>query len=152
MNRRPSPHRHRPGGREHRLGDRVHHRGDRGALTISLALVFPVVLGLVFLVVQAALLWYAGQAAQTAAREGADAGRVRGGTAAAGEARARAFLDRVGDLAEPVSVVSEDVSPGTFRIVVEVRPLTVLPGFDRFTVTREVTAPREQFVPQVGQP
>ncbi|MBB4945615.1 Flp pilus assembly protein TadG [Kitasatospora gansuensis] len=144
MNRRTSPHRHRP-------GDRRHRPGDRGALTISLALVFPVVLGLVFLVVQAALYWYAGQAAQTAAREGADAGRVRGGTEAAGEARARAFLARVGDLADPVSVIPHD-APGTFRITVEVRPLAVLPGFDRFTVTREVTAPREKFVPQVGQP
>jgi hypothetical protein len=111
-----------------------------------------VVLGLVFLVVQAALYWYASQAAQTAAREGADAGRISGGTPEAGEARARAFLARVGDLAEPVSVVPQNVSAGTFRIVVEVRPLAVLPGFDRFTVTREVTAPREKFVPQVGAP
>ncbi|MER5866344.1 TadE/TadG family type IV pilus assembly protein [Kitasatospora sp. NPDC002040] len=138
MSRRPPPLRHRP--------------GDRGALTLSLALVFPVVLALVFLVVQASLYWYAGQAAQTAAREGADAGRTRGGTPEAGEAQARQFLDRVGSLAEPVSVNPRGGDQNTFVITVAVRPLAVLPGFDRFTITRRVSAPREKFVPQVGQP
>ncbi|MFJ9517301.1 TadE/TadG family type IV pilus assembly protein [Kitasatospora sp. NPDC101801] len=129
-----------------------HRRGDRGALTISLALVFPVVLFLVFLVVQAALYWYAGQAALTAAREGADAGRVRGGTPEAGELRARDFLNRVGRLAEPVTVDPNGGDLTSFEIVVTVRPLAVLPGFDRFTITRQVTAPREKFVPQAVQP
>ncbi|KQV04699.1 MULTISPECIES: TadE/TadG family type IV pilus assembly protein [unclassified Kitasatospora] len=129
-----------------------HRPGDRGALTLSLALVFPVVLFLVFLVVQASLYWYAGQAALTAAREGADAGRVRGGTPEAGERKAREFLTRVGDLAEPVTVDPTGGDPNTFKIVVTVRPLAVLPGFDGFTITRQVTAPREKFVPQAVQP
>ncbi|WP_405020237.1 pilus assembly protein [Kitasatospora sp. NBC_00070] len=127
-------------------------RGERGALTLSLALVFPVVLFLVFLVVQAALYWYAGQAALTAAREGADAGRVQGGTPEAGEQRARDFLTRVGRLAEPVTVDPDGGDLTTFKIVVTVRPLAVLPGFDQYSVTRQVTAPREKFVPQVAQP
>ncbi|GAA5016539.1 hypothetical protein GCM10025734_66320 [Kitasatospora paranensis] len=51
---------------------------DRGAVILSLAVLFPVVLTAVMLVVQASLWWYADQVALTALREGVDAGRVRG--------------------------------------------------------------------------
>lgn len=125
-------------------------RGDRGALTLSLALVFPVVLALVFVVVQVSLNWYADQAALTAAREGADAGRIRGGTPEAAERRAREFLARVGDLAAPVAVDPNGGDETTFRITVQVRPQAVLPGFDWPVITRQVSAPREKFVPQPG--
>ncbi|MFJ8042033.1 TadE family protein [Kitasatospora sp. NPDC096147] len=127
-------------------------RGDRGALTLSLALVFPLALFLVFLVVQAALYWYAGQAALTAAREGVEAGRARGGTPESGERRADDFLNRTGELAQRVEIRTGESDPQTFRIAVTVRPLAVVPGFDRLLITREVSAPRERFVPQGGTP
>ncbi|MFI5529876.1 TadE family protein [Kitasatospora sp. NPDC051853] len=121
-------------------------------MTISLALVFPVALFLVFLVVQASLYWYAGQAALTAAREGVEAGRARGGGSESGERRAGDFLARVGDLAERVEIRTDESDPTTFRITVTVRPLAVVPGFDRLLISRQVSAPREKFVPQGGQP
>ena len=48
-------------------------------MSISLAIVFPVVLLLLLLVVQAALIWYDRQVALTAAREGVDAGQITDG-------------------------------------------------------------------------
>ncbi|MGW4652339.1 TadE family protein [Kitasatospora sp. NPDC004289] len=127
-------------------------RGDRGALSIELALVFPIALFLVFLVVQAALYWYAGQAALTAAREGAEAGRAQGAASDSGARRAGDFLTRVGDLAERVDVKTDTSDATTYRISVTVRPLAVVPGFDRLLITRRISAPREKFVPQGGRP
>ncbi|MEV4555400.1 TadE family protein [Kitasatospora sp. NPDC049285] len=119
-------------------------------MTLSLAIVFPTVLSVIFLVVQAGLWWYADQAALTAAREGVDAGRVYGAGADDGPARAKDFTDRLGDLARLESVV-----PGgdadTYRLSVTVHPAAVLPYFDRLTLTQTVSAPREKFNPQ-GRP
>ncbi|MDH6125334.1 TadE/TadG family type IV pilus assembly protein [Kitasatospora sp. GP82] len=120
-------------------------------MTLSLAIVFPAVLFLVVLVVQAALWWYASQAALTAAREGADAGRIRGGTPEKAVQRASDFLTRQGGLAEQV-----DVAPGgdaqMFSLRVSVRAQALLPGMPGLTIVRQVTAPREKFVPQGGRP
>ncbi|WP_052681263.1 TadE/TadG family type IV pilus assembly protein [Saccharothrix sp. ST-888] len=120
-------------------------------MTLSLAIVFPAVLLMVVLVVQAALWWYASQAALTAAREGTDAGRIRGGTPQRAVQRASDFLDRQGSLAERVEVV-----PGgdaqMFSLRVSVRAQSLLPGMSGMTIVRQVTAPREKFVPQGGRP
>ncbi|MGK4584320.1 TadE/TadG family type IV pilus assembly protein [Kitasatospora sp. HPMI-4] len=120
-------------------------------MTLSLAIVFPAVLAMVVLVVQAALWWYASQAALTAAREGADAGRITGGTPTKAVQRATDFLDRQGALAEPMAVL-----PGgdaqMFSLRVSVRAQSLLPGMTGMTIVRQVTAPREKFVPQGGQP
>ncbi|GAA0689071.1 hypothetical protein GCM10010193_49020 [Kitasatospora atroaurantiaca] len=121
-------------------------------MTLSLAIIFPVVLFMVMLVVQASLWWYANQAALTAAREGADAGRIQGGTREAGDRRATDFLRRLGSLAEPVEVNSGDTDDTTFRMTITVRPQSVVPGLENLTVTQHVSAPREKFVPQGGKP
>jgi hypothetical protein len=119
-------------------------------VSLSLAIVFPAVLTVVLLVVQTSLWWYASQAALTAAREGADAGRVRGGTDLAATGRALDFLDRLGTLADPGGpngVVVDGTKPDTYRVSVTVRPLSLIPGLDR-PITRHVELPREKFVPQ----
>ncbi|WP_354643310.1 TadE family protein [Kitasatospora camelliae] len=120
---------------------------DRGAVTLSLAILFPVVLLIVMLAVQACLWWYAGQVAHTAVREGVEAGRVRGATPADGDARANEVLARFGDLARPVSVSHGGTDADYLRMTVEVSPQAVLPFFDRMTITRKAAGPRERFVP-----
>lgn len=117
-------------------------------MSLSLAIVFPAVLFLVLLVVQASLWWYAAQAALTAAREGTEAGRVRGGTPQAADRRARDFLDRLGTLAEPVGIDSGASDANTFRLTVTIRTQSVVPGFDHLLISEHVSAPRETFVPQ----
>ena len=121
-------------------------------MAISLAIVFPAVLTMVLLVVQASLWWYASQVALSAAREGADAGRIQGGTPAAAQQKVADFLQRFGSLAEPVRTDLTGTDGTTFHLSVTVRPLNVLPVFDMPDVTRYVDAPIEKFVPQGGQP
>ncbi|MDH6575161.1 pilus assembly protein [Kitasatospora sp. MAP5-34] len=121
-------------------------------MTISLAIVFPAVLTIVLLVVQAALWWYASEVALTAAREGADAGRIMGGTQAAADQRVTDFLGRFGSLARPAGTDMGGTDGTTFHISVTVKPLNVLPMLTMPDVTRYVDAPREKFVPQGGQP
>lgn len=125
---------------------------DRGSMTISLAIVFPAVLTIVLLVVQAALWWYASQVALSAAREGADAGRIKGGTQAAANQRVSDFLQRFGSLAELERTDMTGTDDTTFHMSVTVRPLNVLPVLTMPDVTQYVDAPREKFVPQGGQP
>jgi hypothetical protein len=65
-------------------------RGDRGSV-IALAITFPLVMVLVAAIAQGALLYVAREAAVTAAQQGVDTARARGGTVAAGEAAACAY-------------------------------------------------------------
>ncbi|MFJ8440798.1 TadE family protein [Kitasatospora griseola] len=124
---------------------------DVGAMSISLAIVFPAVLFVILLVVQAGLWWYADQAALTAAREGVDAGRVNGAHTDDGPRRAQDFTDRLGNLARLERIDPDNGDPDLYRLSVTVHPASVLPFFDRLTLTKTASAPREKFVPQ-GQP
>ncbi len=126
-------------------------RSDRGAMAISLAIVFPAVLFVILLVVQAGLWWYAEQAALAAAREGVEAGRINGAPAGAGEQRASEFVGRLGDvveLAQPPRQTGGD--PDLYQLSVTVEPLTLFPFAD-LAITKTATAPREKFVAP-GQP
>ncbi|GAA2748205.1 TadE family protein [Kitasatospora cinereorecta] len=129
-----------------RLGVRFGGR-DAGVMTLSLAIVLPAVIAVIMLVVQAALWWYASQAALTAAREGVEAGRIRDATAADGPDRARDFLGRVGELAKE-KAIEPSGDADTYRLSVSVHPLLVLPGFEGLSITETASAPRERFVPQ----
>lgn len=129
--------------------------GDRGTMALSLAIVFPTVLTLVLLVVQASLWWYASQIALSAAREGAEAGRIKGGTETAAKQRATDFVRRFGNLAEldgPSALDTRTTDLTTFRMSVSVKPLSLLPGVTMPPVRQYVDAPLEKFVRQGGKP
>lgn len=124
-------------------------------MSLSLAIVFPVVLLLLLLVVQAALLWYDRQVALTAAREGVDAGRVQssatdGEKNAAAERQARDFLDRQG--VHGYAVRTDGSTAETVRVTVELTPPLLIPGLRAPTVTQFAEAPRERFVAPVVKP
>ncbi|MFJ1751364.1 TadE family protein [Kitasatospora sp. NPDC088134] len=120
-------------------------------MAISLAIVFPAVLFVILLVVQAGLWWYAEQAALSAAREGVEAGRARGAAPNAGPERATQFIDRFGDLATRTRVEQGGANEPRYRVTVEVRPAFVVPFFDAPTISRTASGPWEKFVPE-GQP
>ncbi|MBO1418561.1 pilus assembly protein [Streptomyces sp. FH025] len=127
-------------------------RGDRGSMSISLAIVFPVVLLLLLLVVQAALWWYDRQVALTAAREGVDAGRVQGNATdevknEAAQRQARDFLDRQG--VRSYLVRTDGSTPETIRVTVELTPPLLIPGLSAPSIRQYAEAPRERFVPPV---
>ncbi|GAB2720853.1 TadE/TadG family type IV pilus assembly protein [Kitasatospora kifunensis] len=119
---------------------------DRGALTLSFALVFPMMLLLVMLVAQVALLWYSQSVALAAAREGADAGRVLGGTDQAATDRAQAFLDGFRGLLGSPTVDRPVRTQATITVTVHIHPLFLLPGFDGLTISQRAQAPIERFV------
>lgn len=122
-------------------------RGDRGVLTLSFALVFPLVVLLVLLVVQVALLWYSESVALAAAREGADAGRAYGGTDQAAGDRASAFLAPFnGVLGTPTVGVRRPAGSNTIVVKVEFTPLFVLPWLDGLKVDQQVQEPIERYV------
>ncbi|GHF32879.1 TadE/TadG family type IV pilus assembly protein [Kitasatospora xanthocidica] len=124
-------------------------------MSISLAIVFPVVLLLLLLVVQAALWWYDRQVALSAAREGVDAGRVQGNATdevknQAAQRQARDFLDRQG--AHDYTVRTDGSTADTIRVTVQLRPPLLIPGLSAPVITQFAEAPRERFVPPAVKP
>ncbi|WP_406207099.1 pilus assembly protein [Kitasatospora sp. NBC_01560] len=123
-------------------------------MSLSLAIVFPVVLVLILLVVQTSMWWYYRQVALTAAREGVDAGRVQGGQEdgvknEAAARQARDFLGRQG--IRQYDVRTNDSTAERIRVTVEVKAPSVLP-FLKSPLVQSAEAPRERFVapPVVG--
>lgn len=96
-----------------------------------------------FAVVQVAL-WYYGRAVATAAAQhGLDAARVADGSAGAGEATAREFLDQTGGLDARSVVVSRGATDVSVRVDGGVD--TVVPFFS-IPVSVTLSAPVERFV------
>ncbi|MEU6237110.1 TadE/TadG family type IV pilus assembly protein [Kitasatospora sp. NPDC047058] len=123
-------------------------------MSLSLAIVFPVVLVLILLVVQVSLWWYYRQVALTAAREGVDAGRVQGGRDdgaknAAAERQAGDFLGRQG--VRSYDVRTGGSTPELIRVTVELTAPSVVP-FLRTPVVQSAEAPRERFLPPEAGP
>ncbi|MEE1787389.1 TadE/TadG family type IV pilus assembly protein [Streptomyces sp. SP17BM10] len=124
-------------------------------MSLSLAIVFPVVLLLLLLVVQASLWWYARQVALTAAREGVEAGRTQGAADdkskdAAARAQAEDFLHRQGGGSYEVS--TEGSTAQQVRVTVRLTPTLLIPGLTAPHITQFAQAPRERFVPPAAAP
>ncbi|MFJ4093342.1 TadE/TadG family type IV pilus assembly protein [Kitasatospora sp. NPDC089913] len=124
-------------------------------MSLSLAIVFPVVLILVLTVVQTGMWWYHRQLALTAAREGVDAGRTQGNRTdeqkdRAARRQAEDFLDRQGDTDH--RVVTDGSTPVLIKVTVEVKAPVIVPFITPPTVTQFAQAPRERFVAPVVRP
>ncbi len=124
-------------------------------MSLSLAIVFPVVLILVMTVVQTGMWWYQRQLALSAAREGVDAGRGQGNRTdeqknEAARRQADDFLNRQGS--PDHRVVTDGSTPVLIRVTVEVTAPVIVPFITPPTVTQFAEAPRERFVPPVVRP
>lgn len=128
----------------------VRSRGrDAGSVTLGLAVVFPAVLALIVVIVQAALVWHARNLVQAAAAEGLRAERVPGATAAAGEQRAHGFLTETSrQLLDDVHVHATR-SATAASVTVDGVALGVLPGL-HLHVHASAAGPVERFVPDLG--
>jgi hypothetical protein len=101
---------------------------------------------LVLLIVQAALWQHGVHVATAAAQEGARAARLEGGSAAAGRARARAFLAQLGPnlvLAPQVTARRDQTSA---RVEITGTAPTLVPGL-RLPIRVAATSPVERFHP-----
>jgi Flp pilus assembly protein TadG len=117
---------------------------DGGSATVELVVLFPALLGLIFIVVQAGLHYYARSVALAAAQEGARAAAVQGGSAGTGQAAAQAFVARAG--AELLGGSSTTATRSATEVTVTVtgRSMSLVPGYPGFPIRQQASAPVER--------
>jgi Flp pilus assembly protein TadG len=124
---------------------------DRGASTIELAMYMPLLLFVIFVTVQAAMLFLGNQAASAAAREAARVARSGGGSAQAiqdGRVRGREYAASVGQgVIENVQVRVFLVAGRQIRATVTGRGIQVVPWLPGLDITQVVQGPIEEFRP-----
>jgi Flp pilus assembly protein TadG len=114
-------------------------------VTLEVSILAPVLLLVVFTIIQVGLWSYARSLALGAAQEGLAAGRAYGSSAEAGRVRAVAFLDaRAGD-SLVASAVTAGTTAATLRVEVTGRALSVLPGVPGLPVRQHAEGPIERF-------
>jgi Flp pilus assembly protein TadG len=122
--------------------------GDRGAATLELVVLFPVLLLLIFGVIQGALFFHGRNVALAAAEQGVRAGRVDGHSdpAAVAAAQARQFLADTGELDNLTElVITPTVDGGQVRVTVTARTVSLLPGLPGPQVSQSAAGSLERF-------
>jgi Flp pilus assembly protein TadG len=124
---------------------------ERGATSIQTVLTYPIVLMLIFAMVQGVLWFHAQNTAQSVANGAVQAARVEGGSVDAGYAEASARLARGGDAFASVDVsVTRGEEMATARVV-GLAP-SIVPGFRGLRVEQSATGPVERFTSAVVGP
>ncbi|TDE12598.1 TadE/TadG family type IV pilus assembly protein [Jiangella asiatica] len=139
MSRRPPDERRRP-------RRRLPGRGERGAATLELVVLFPVVLLITFGVIEGALWYHARNVALAAAEEGVRAATTSGGSLDAGVAEARDFAARAG--ADGVlSGVAVAGSGGEIEVTITVEgsSQSLFPGWSGHQISQTASGPVERF-------
>ncbi|MGG8410352.1 TadE/TadG family type IV pilus assembly protein [Streptomyces sp. 12297] len=124
---------------------RVGRAGDRGESSIQMAIVFPVVILVTVIVVQAAMWVYARNIALTAAREGVSAARTYQAPEGAGAARARETLGRIAGDSLTGSQVATSSTGTEVRVTVTGQAPSLIPGLSGMSVSQSASAPRERW-------
>ena len=126
-------------------------RSETGSTSLELVVLFPVLLAVIFGLVQGALWFHARNVAAAAAQEGVRVARVETGTVEAGRARAAGFLSDAGGtdvLTDPTIEVTADAQ--RVRVVVSGRSISVLPGVPGPAVKQSAAGPVERFTTRSG--
>jgi Flp pilus assembly protein TadG len=119
-------------------------RGTRGSVTVEVAVLAPVLLLIVFTIVQVGLWSFARSLALGAAQEGVAAGRAYRVPAEAGRLRAEQFLAATaGDSLLDARVVAR-TTPTSLQLEVTGRALSVLPGIPGLPVRQHAQGPIER--------
>jgi Flp pilus assembly protein TadG len=131
--------------------DRRRLADERGEGSLEVVLVMPAVILPVALVIQFALWAHATQVAIAAAQDGAQAARLQGASAEAGQARALDFLSQAAPrlIASPVVTATRDAEVAT--VTVRGAVASLVPGL-QLTVQEEARATVERFRPQTTSP
>lgn len=119
---------------------------DRGSSSVEFAILFPIIVILLFAGPQLALWYFAREAADAAAHAGARAASVSGAAGGAGQEAADQYLARLGTGAiTRYSVAEQDTTTAvTVHVTAEVPNVIPLPGFTP-TVDVTVTRGKERF-------
>lgn len=128
-------------------------RSERGSATLELAVLFPVVLLIIFITIQGALYFHARNVALAAAQEGVRVARAENGTSEAGGNVARGFVEQAGGAGVIVGLrVTPTRSRTTASVTVSGRALSAIPGMDGFRITQTAKGPVERFTSPGGGP
>lgn len=119
-------------------------RPERGSVSIQMVLLMPVLFGVMFLGMQAALYYHARAVALAAAQEGAREAASENGSQHSGLGTARTFLaDAGGNDVMTSTRVSGNRTSTTATVTVTGRSLSVIPGW-QVTVQQSASAPVER--------
>jgi Flp pilus assembly protein TadG len=128
--------------------------GDAGAATLEVTVLFPVVMLLLFGVIQGALFFHGRNVALAAAEQGVRAARADGQADQAGTAaeQARQFLVDTGELDNLTGLsITPDVGADTVRVTVSARTVSLLPGIPGPRVSQTASGVIERFTSD-GEP
>jgi Flp pilus assembly protein TadG len=120
-------------------------RRDRGSVTLEVSILAPVLLLVVFTIIQVGLWSYARSLALGAAQEGVAAGRAYRAPVEAGRARALSFLEATAGDSLIGSAVTSTATATSLRVEVTGRALSVLPGVPGLPVRQHAQGPIERF-------
>ena len=122
-------------------------RGERGSLTIEATILFPALLAIMFLGVQAAMWFHARSVAIGAAADGARAQSLERAAEGDGRAAALEFVSAAGgdDVLRGVEVSSSQ-SPTSVSVTVVGSSMSLVPGWDP-SVEQSATVPLERITP-----
>ena len=116
---------------------------ERGSGSIQMVILMPAMFAVMFLGMQAALIYHARTLAITSAQEGARAAGAENGTAGAGISTARDYLtDTAGDALTSTAVTGERTAT-TATVTVRGVALSVLPGW-RPAISQSSSVPVER--------
>lgn len=121
-------------------------RPERGAATLELVVLFPVVLLITFGVIEGALWYHARNVALAAAEEGVRVASGNGGSLPAGVTEAHEFAERAG--ADGVlSGVRVNARGGDTQVTITVKgsSLSLFPGWSGHLVSQTASGPVERF-------
>lgn len=114
-------------------------------------MIFPVLILIIFGVIQGALYYHARNVALSAAQEGTRAAKAENGTAGAGEQAARQFVSNAGG-GQVITNLSVNATRNANQASVTVRgrPLSIVPFIGNFTVSQTAEGPVERFTAPDG--
>jgi Flp pilus assembly protein TadG len=121
---------------------------DRGAATLELVVLFPVLLLIIFGVIQGALYYHGRNVVLAAAEQGVRAGRTDGAgdPAAVAAAQARQLLTDTGELDNLTAlVIVPTVAGDRLTVTVTARTVSLLPGLPGPQVSQSASGSLERF-------
>ncbi len=119
---------------------------DTGSAGVEVVILYPVVLLLLFAIVQGGIVFHARNVARSAANGAVLATQLEDATAGSGVAEANARLDRAGG-ASLLSGAAVNVERGAAQVTATVsgQALSIVPGLSGITVWATATGSVEQF-------
>jgi len=117
-----------------------------GEATVSTVILWPVVLLLIWLITQAAFVYFGRSIALAAAEQGAQTARLQPVSTARGQQAAAQFLEAAGSGLLLTPHVEATTGQATVRVQVDASAVSLLPGL-RLTIHQESVQPLEQLSP-----